>query len=103
MTAPMKIRADFNGLFGTDDGGTPLCLSHGDTANDVNGQPIVLREGLAITAFEPDPDKDGNMDSLIAHGLVIRSPEWLQCLGSRWALQVDKRGIYHESENANPN
>jgi len=103
MTAPLKIRADFNGIFGTDNGGTLLCLSHGDTSNDENGQPIVLREGMIITAFEPDPDEDGNPDTLIANGSVIQSPEWLRCLGSRWALQVDERGIYHESETPGSN
>jgi hypothetical protein len=51
-----KPQADFNGLFATEDGGTLLCLSHGETARDESGQPIVLHQGLVVTAFDKDAD-----------------------------------------------
>jgi hypothetical protein len=93
-----KLQADFNGLFRTKDGSTLLCLSHGETARDEFGLPIVLRQGLLITAFDKDSDEDGNPDDLIANGVVSESPEWLRCNGSTWALQIDERGVYRESE-----
>lgn len=99
----IRLRADFNGLFGTEDGGTLLCLSHSDTANDQNGEPVVLHEGMTIIAFDEDRDELGNKDDLIANGVVTESPGWLQCLGSRWALKIDERGIYHESERFETN
>lgn len=89
----MKIRGDFNGVFGD-----LLCLSHGETALDENGAEVILTEGLIATAFEPDIDENGVADEIRADGTVIRSPEWLQCLGSKWALRMTDRGIYYRSD-----
>ena len=95
----MKLEGDFNGLWGSgSEGGTLLCLSHGETARNENGEAIILQEGMVVTAFDKDLDEHGNPDDLIANGLVIRSPEWLQCYGSKWALKIDERGVYHQSE-----
>lgn len=89
--APIRLRADFNGLFGD-----LLCLSHGDTAPDENGAAVPLREGMAATAFEPDTDDDGRPADLVATGVVERSPDWLRCAGSRWVLRIDEHGVHHE-------
>lgn len=48
--------------------------------------------------MEEDSDEHGNRDNSVARGIVIRSPEWLQCRGSKWSLDLDGRGIYHESD-----
>ena len=53
----MRIRADFNGLFGE-----ILCFSHEDTCVDAEGMVVVLREGMILTAFDEDMDEDGNRD-----------------------------------------
>lgn len=87
-----RLRADFNGLYGD-----LLCLSHTDTCTDEHGNEVPLHEGMQATAFEADID-DGQPDDLIAIGIVVRSPDWLQCNGSRWALQIDKNGVRHQSE-----
>jgi len=92
MTSQLKIRADFNGLFGD-----VLCLSHEETCFDETGA-VQLCDGLSITAYEDDPDIDGNPDVLIANGKVTRAPDWLQCLGSKWVLMIDGDGVYHQSE-----
>jgi len=92
----MRVRADFNGLFGE-----LLCLSHKDTCEDAEGNLVTLQPGMALTAFDEDADKHGNRDDIIASGIVEPSPESLRCLGSRWVLRIDKNGVRHESEQAN--
>jgi len=89
----MKLRADFNGLFGN-----VLCLSHSDTAVDDTGGTVSLVAGMVVTAFDDDVDEQGQPDELLASGTVIASPEGLRCGGSRWALQIDDRGVYNESD-----
>ena len=89
----IKLRADFNGLFGN-----LLCLSHDDVAKDEHGALVQLREGMVVTAFDEDANERGERDDLIAHGVVERSPEWLQCNGSRWSLRIDENGVRHQSE-----
>jgi hypothetical protein len=89
----MRIRADFNGLFGE-----LLCLSHWDTCEDADGNVVTLKAGMVVTAFDEDADEHGNPDDLIASGTVERSPRWLRCNGSRWVLRIDRDGVRHESE-----
>jgi hypothetical protein len=88
-----RVRADFNGLFGE-----ILCLSHKDTCEDHAGTLVTLGEGMTLTAFDEDRDEHGNRDDLIASGLVEPSPESLRCLGSRWVLRIDEKGVRHESD-----
>ena len=89
----MKVRADFNGLFGD-----ILCLSHEDTCLDENGAVFHLREGLTLTAYDEDLDENGNRDDLLAHGVVEPAPDWLQSHGSKWVLRIDENGVFHESD-----
>lgn len=88
----IRLRGDFNGLFGD-----LLCLSHEDTCPDDAGNPVALRAGMIVTAFEPDCDGDGNPADLVATGTVEPSPDWLQCAGSRWVLRIDESGVRHEA------
>ena len=94
MTIP-RLRADFNGLF---QGWTILCLSHGDTCPDQYGVEVPLRAGMVVTAFEKDHNEHGVRDDLIATGSVEKSPDWLQCLGSKWILRIDEDGVRHDSD-----
>jgi len=87
------VRADFNGLFSE-----VLCLSHSDTCIDADGNIVMLREGMVLTAFDEDADEHGKRDDLIASGIVERSPEWLRCRGSRWVLRIDQNGVRNESD-----
>ena len=89
----MKVLADFTGVFGD-----LLCLSHSDVVNDEKGRIVFLAEGMEVTAFDLDSDEKGNRDNLIASGKVTKSPDWLRCNGSKWALKIDEHGIRHESE-----
>ncbi len=87
-----RLQADFNGLFGN-----ILCLSHGDTCLNDSGDEVVLRAGMNVTAFDLD-EVDGKPDNLSASGTIERSPEWLQCRGSKWVLLIDANGVRHESD-----
>jgi|SRR6266481_4591233 len=89
----VKLQADFNGLFGD-----VLCLSHNDSEVDQEGRRVILQDGMSVTAFDEDQDKDGNRVYVVASGTVEPSPDWLQCKGSCWVLRIDKRGVRHESE-----
>jgi hypothetical protein len=91
----IRVRGDFNGLFR---GGAMLCLSHGKTCKDENGNDVVLHHGMKVTAFDPDIDDEGNPADLVASGTVHPSPDWLQCRGSKWVLMIDEEGVYHESD-----
>ena len=93
----MRVRADFNGLFGE-----MLCLSHEDTCVDAHGIVVNLRKGMVLTVFDEDADEHGNRDDLVASGIVEPSPEELSCLGSRWILQIDRDGVIHESDLGAP-
>jgi hypothetical protein len=66
----MRVRADFNGLFGE-----LLCLSHKDTCEDTDGNLVTLQTGMVLTAFDEDADEHGNRDDLIASGVVEPSPQ----------------------------
>lgn len=90
----MRVRADFNGLFGE-----LLCLSHKDTCEDENGNFVTLKAGMVLTAFDEDVDEHGSRDDLIASGVVERSPWRLRCNGSRWVLRIDRNGVRHASDS----
>ena len=92
----LRIRADFNGLFGD-----LLCLSHKDTCEDSEGNLVTLKSGMVLTAFDEDVDVDGNRDDLIASGIVEPSPRRLRCNGSRWVLRIDGNGVRHDSDLRN--
>lgn len=95
MTEPktIRVRADFNGLFGE-----LLCLSHRNTCEDADANVITLQAGMVLTAFDEDADEHGNRDDLVASGTVEPSPESIRCLGSRWVLRIDGNGVRHESD-----
>jgi hypothetical protein len=92
-TKTIRIRADFNGLFGE-----LLCISHGESCPDEQGRPVTLHSGMTLTAFDDDQDDEGNRDDLVASGTVERAPDWLRCDGSRWVLKVDESGVRHQSD-----
>jgi hypothetical protein len=91
----LRLQADFNGLFMSEG---ILCLSHGDTSLDQDGNEVELSEGMAVTAFDEDVDDRGNRDDLLAGGTVERAPDWLATHGSRWIVLIDERGVRHESD-----
>ena len=89
----IRVRADFNGLFGE-----ILCLSHTDKSVEQNGAEVPLQPGMVLTAFDEDRDESGKRDDIVATGVVEPSPDWLACRGSRWVLRIDAKGVRHQSE-----
>jgi hypothetical protein len=89
----LRLRGDFNGLFGE-----ILCLSHEDTCSDETGARVKLEAGMLVTAFDEDADERGQRDDLVATGVVEAAPDWLECRGSKWVLKIDGNGVRHESE-----
>jgi hypothetical protein len=92
-SSPIRLRADFNGLFSQ-----LLCLSHKETCVGENGHNVTVHEGMIVPAFDEDVDDDGKPDNLLASLTVERSPAWLRCNGSRWVLRIDENGVGHESD-----
>ena len=90
------VSADFNGIIGQG----LLCIAHSDTVTDSSGRTIQLKEGMSLTVFDHDMDDAGRRDDLVASGVVRPPPPDLQHTGSKWVLQIDARGIRHESELA---
>lgn len=90
MVPPTRLEADFNGLFQG-----LLCLSHSDTSRNDSGETVTLLEGMEALAYADDGDEDGAPLFLVARGQVQRSPEWLQCQGSRWCLRINDDGVRH--------
>lgn len=90
--ASVRVLADFNGLFGD-----VLCLAHSDTVRAENGEPVALRAGMTLTAFDVDQDAAGEPDEILARGVVAAAPDWLACRGSRWVLRIDGRGIRYRN------
>lgn len=93
---PVRIRADFNGLFGE-----LLCISHSESCSDEFERPVLLCTGMKLTAYDEDVDENGNPDDLIASGTVEPAPIWLRCNGSRWVLKIDENGVRHQSDIEN--
>ncbi len=88
----MRLKGDFNGLFGD-----VLCLSHDDSCKVENDADVVLHAGMKVSVFEIDFE-GSERDDLIASGIVEPSPDWLQCNGSKWCLKIDANGVCHESD-----
>jgi hypothetical protein len=88
------LAGDFNGML---ESGL-LCLSHSDTAKSSSGKEIRLQEGMLVTVYELDADENNASDDIFASGIVVPSPDYAQCNGSKWSLRIDESGIRHESD-----
>lgn len=52
-----RLYADFNDYFGD-----ILCLTHGDTYMSENGDEVMIREGMIVTAYDEDSNNAGARD-----------------------------------------
>ena len=75
-----------------------VLLSAGDSKVDVNGMTVVLRDGMQVEVYMDDLDGNGNVDNLIATGVVEKNTAtgWGQHV--KWCCRIDANGIRPQSE-----
>lgn len=87
--AKPRIYADFHN---TDAQGR-VRLNCVGTIEDLSRQHVELRDGLAITIYADDLDRSGQLDELLAEGVVAFSQEE-HC----WVAAIDWAAIRHASD-----
>lgn len=75
-----------------------MLLSKDDTKVDTHGNIVVLREGLPVKICDDDYDVNGNIDNLIAEGVVERNVATGWGAAAKWCCRIDRNGIRHESD-----
>lgn len=93
MSRPMFL-VDFNEMV---DANTVL-LSVGDTKVDTLGIVVQLHEGLPISVYMDDLDDSGNVDNLLANGVVVKNKESGWSAHVKWCCRIDEDGIRSQSE-----
>lgn len=85
---------DFNEMVDS----TTVLLSAADTRVDAFGARIELHIGMLVNLYMPDLDKNGNVDNLVASGVVVRNTEAGWAENVKWCCRIDSAGIRPESE-----
>ncbi|MCT7315257.1 hypothetical protein N5I87_04515 [Ralstonia sp. CHL-2022] len=93
MSRPMFL-VDFNEMV---DENTVL-LSVGDTKVDALGIVVQLHEGLPISVYMDDLGDSGNVDNLLANGVVVKNKEPGWSAPVKWCCRIDEDGIRSQSE-----
>lgn len=91
-----RIYVDFNEMVEED----LVLLSKTDYKLDSAGNLVLLFEGLLVKIYMDDVDEAGNVDNLIAEGIVEKNTitdSWGSA--AKWNCRINKEGIYHESDN----
>lgn len=92
------ILTDFNEMMALDGA---VSLSTDGRVCTAGGQSVTLREGMSLTAYEPDVDKDGQPCELVAWGFVTKTPHPKH--SEFWILKVDQESFHHEPETQKAN
>ena len=96
MTRAM-IYVDFNEMVESN----LVLLSANDTKVDSCGESVLLHEGLEVLVYMNDGDDNGNVDNLVASGVVERNTSTASWAARvKWCCRIDSIGIRHESELA---
>ncbi len=88
--AKPKVYADFHNA----DPQGRLRLNCVGTIEDLARQQVELHEGLQLTLYSDDVDDQGELDELLADGVVSFSQEE-HC----WVATIDWSAIHHASEH----
>ena len=88
-----KFSVDFNEFISNDN----ILLSKEDKKMDVDGNLILLKEGLEIDIFEIDYDDEINRDDIFASGYIVNC-QHLNEQGVKWCCHINNNGIKHQSE-----
>lgn len=85
---------DFNEMI---DPNTVL-LSAGDSKVDARGVTVQLHEGMLVSVYMDDLDANGNVDNLVANGVVTKNTEVGWAAHVKWCCRIDSDGIRSQSE-----
>lgn len=91
---PARMYVDFNEMIEDD----LVLLSQSDTKQDSSGRVVHLCEGLTVHVYMDDTNKDGEVDNLIADGVVELHTGVGWGTVAKWCCRIDSKGIRHESE-----
>ncbi len=93
MSMPI-LYVDFNQMIKPD----IVLLSKDDYKADINNELVLLKDGLKVAVTDKDLDENGNIDNLIAIGVVELNltKGWGERV--KWCCRIDENGIRHESE-----
>lgn len=90
--AKAKVYADFHNA----DSCGRIRLNCIGTLEDLAQQQLELRDGLVLTLYSDDLNEKGELDELLADGVVSFSSEE-HC----WVAAIDWAAIHHASEEGN--
>ena len=95
-----RVYVDFNEMLSNN----IVLLSKEDIKTDAEGNAVIFTEGKAVSVYMDDVDAEGIPDNLIADGTSELNPYYgseRQGWGShvKWILNIDSRGIRHESDD----
>ena len=93
MSRPV-FYVDFNEMV---DSNTVL-LSVEDTRADASGVIVHLQQGMYVTVYMDDLVEDGNVDNLVANGVVVRNTDRGWAAHVKWCCRIDSDGIRAQSE-----
>ena len=91
-----RIYVDFNEMVDYN----IVLLSANDTKTSLEGNEITFYEGMKVSIYSDDHSDDGQVDNLIAEGVVIKYdlshyPYWQHV---KWCCLINEKGIIHESD-----
>lgn len=89
-----RLYVDFSEMLEND----LVLLSQEDSKIDSSGNLITFQEGQEIYVYMDDPDVNGSLDYLIAHGAAVRTMGKGWASAAEWCCRIDKDGIKHLSE-----
>lgn len=84
-----KVYVDFHNA----DAQGRLRLNCVGTTEDLARQAITLRAGMVLTLYSDDLDHNGQLNELLADGIVSFSKE-----ENCWVATIDRMGIHHASD-----
>jgi hypothetical protein len=90
----LVLYVDFNEMLEPD----LVLLSKEDNKIDVDQKLVLLKEGMKLTVIMDDIDENGNIDNLIATGVVEKNSTkgWGEHV--KWCCRIDNNGIRHQSD-----
>lgn len=94
MNAP-RFYVDFNEMLEPD----LVLLAQHDQKADSAGNLVSLFEGLPVAVYSDDKDAHGQIDNLVASGIVGKNTHtdgWSRA--AKWLCRISEPGIRHESE-----